>query len=96
MKFVFLAGGFAGFVTTSAGSLWAGHPSDRVFLDGAVGCLVGALLFRWFWTVLVRGIRETIHARHAAAVHIDAAALEDHTMDLPTFNGRGDEFFQLQ
>jgi hypothetical protein len=28
---------------------------------------VGALLFRWFWTVLVRGIRETILQRHAAA-----------------------------
>ena len=68
MKFVFLAGGFAGFVRTAAGSVWAGHQSDRVLLDGAVGCLAGALLFRWFWTVLVRGIRETILARHAAAV----------------------------
>jgi len=66
MKFVFLAGGFAGFVSASAGSLWAGHQSDRIFLDGAVGCLAGALLFRWFWTVLVRGIRETILIRHAA------------------------------
>ena len=67
MKFVFLAGGVAGFVITSAASLWAGHQPDRIFLDGAVGCLVGALLFRWFWTVLVRGIRETILARAAAA-----------------------------
>lgn len=67
MKFVFLAGGFAGFLTASAGSLWADHQPDRVFLDGAVGCLAGGVLFRWFWTVLVRGIRETILARHAAA-----------------------------
>ncbi len=44
-----------------------------VLLDGAVGCLTGALLFRWFWTVLVRGIRETIVTRHAAAT---AAAAE--------------------
>jgi len=28
---------------------------------------VGAYLFRWFWTVLVGGIRETIMMRHAAA-----------------------------
>ena len=67
MKFVFIAGGLAGFLTATAASFWAGHPSDRVFFDGAVGCLAGALLFRWFWTVLVRGIRETILARAAAA-----------------------------
>ena len=66
MKFVFLSGGLAGFVTAGAGSLWAGHQSDRALFDAAVGCLVGALLFRWFWTVLVRGIRETILARNVA------------------------------
>jgi hypothetical protein len=66
MKFVFLAGGLVGFLTGSGTSLWAGRQPDRIFFDGAVGCLAGALLFRWFWTVLVRGIRETILARHAA------------------------------
>ena len=67
MKFVFLAGGFAGFLLIGSASFWAGHQADRILLDGAVGCLAGALLFRWFWTVLVRGIRETILQRHAAA-----------------------------
>ncbi|MEO5958819.1 MAG: hypothetical protein ABIZ49_05430 [Opitutaceae bacterium] len=67
MKFVFLAGGLVGFLTASATSIWAGRQPDRIFFDGAVGCLVGALLFRWFWTVLVRVIRETILARHAAS-----------------------------
>lgn len=67
MKFVFLAGGLAGFLAAAAGSFFAGHQPDRVFFDGAVGCLVGAILFRWFWTVLVRGIRETILARRTAA-----------------------------
>ena len=66
MKFVFLAGGFVGFVTTAGASLWAGHQLDRILLDGAVGCLASALLVRWFWTVLVGGIRETILQRHAA------------------------------
>lgn len=73
MKFVFIAGGLAGFLIALSGSYWAGHQADRVFFDGAVGCLVGALLFRWFWTVLVRGIRETILARHAAAAATTAA-----------------------
>lgn len=67
MKFVFLAGGFAGFLSAASGSYFAGHQPDRIFFDGAVGCLIGAILFRWFWTVLVRGIRETILARRAAA-----------------------------
>ena len=67
MKFVFLLGGFAGLLTTGAASYWADHEPDRILFDGAVGCLVGAMLFRWFWTVLVGGIRETILQRHAAA-----------------------------
>lgn len=73
MKFIFLAGGFAGFLLAAAGSIWAGHQPDRILLDGSVGCLAGALLFRWFWTVLVRGIRETIIARNAAAAAAAAA-----------------------
>jgi hypothetical protein len=74
MKFVFLAGGFAGFLAAGAASFWAGHSADRVFFDSAVGCLAGALLFRWFWTVLVRGIRETIVARNATLAAAAAAA----------------------
>lgn len=73
MKFIFLAGGLAGFLATAGASYLADHQPDRVFFDGAVGCLVGALLFRWFWTVLVHGMRETILARHAAST---AAAAE--------------------
>jgi hypothetical protein len=67
MKFVFLSGGFAGLLTTGGASYWAGHQPDRILLDAAVGCLAGGILFRWFWTVLVHGIRETILQRHAAA-----------------------------
>lgn len=67
MQFIFLVGGFAGFVLTAASSYFAGHQPDRIFLDASVGCLISALLFRWFWTVLIRGIRETILAKSAAA-----------------------------
>ncbi len=74
MKFIFLAGGFSGFVLAGLGSYWAGHQADRILFDGAAGCLVGALLFRWFWTVLVGGIRETILARNAATAAATAAA----------------------
>ncbi|MES2695896.1 MAG: hypothetical protein V4773_20650 [Verrucomicrobiota bacterium] len=74
MKFIFLSGGFSGFLVAGFGSYFAGHEADRVFFDAAVGCLAGALLFRWFWTILVRGMRETILARHAAAAATAAAA----------------------
>jgi hypothetical protein len=74
MRFVFLAGGIAGFVLAVLSGLIAGRAADRILLDAALGCLAGGLLFRWFWTVLVRGIRETILARHAAATAAAAAA----------------------
>ncbi len=68
MRFVFLIGGFAGFLIAGACSLWAGHEGNRTFLDAAVGCLVGAHLFRWFWTVLLHGVRDSqISRAHAAA-----------------------------
>lgn len=73
MKFVFLAGGFAGFSLAAASGWWTDRPADRILLDAALGCLVGAMLFRWFWTILVGGIRETILIRHAAAVSAAAA-----------------------
>lgn len=75
MKFVFLAGGLVGFLAAGLAGWSAGRSADRIFFDAAVGCLVGALLFRWFWTVLVRGIRETILIRHAATT---ASAAENH------------------
>lgn len=74
MKFVFLAGGAAGFVLAAAAGFLADRAADRIFLDAALGCLAGALLFRWFWTVLVRGIRETILIRHAATIAAAASS----------------------
>ena len=74
MKFVFLSGGFAGFLIATVTGWQAEHSAQRIFLDAAVGCLAGALLFRWFWTVLVGGIRETILTRHAAAIAAAPAA----------------------
>ena len=74
MKFVFLAGGLCGFVLAAGAGFLADRSADRIFLDAALGCLAGALLFRWFWTVLVRGIRETILIRHAASTAAAASS----------------------
>ena len=45
MKFVFLSGGFAGFALVAALGFYSGRAPDRILMDSAVGCLVGALLF---------------------------------------------------
>ena len=66
MKFVFLAGGLSGFVLGLVTSWMLDHAPDRVFLDASVGCLAGALLFRWFWKVVLAGLRDTVVARHRA------------------------------
>jgi hypothetical protein len=67
MKFIFLAGGVAGFALAAATGLYFGRPPDRILLDAATGCLVGALLFRWLWSVFLRGFRETYLANQQAA-----------------------------
>ena len=74
MRFVFLFGGVLGFAVGSGTSWYSDRTPDRILLDGAVGCLAGALLFRWFWTVLLRGLRETILIRQKAAAAAAALA----------------------
>jgi hypothetical protein len=57
-----------------ATDLWFGRSPDRILFDGAVGCLAGGLLFRWFWKVLLAGIRDTFIARQRAATATAVAA----------------------
>lgn len=73
MRFVFLSGGALGFSIAALSGWLAERSADRILLDSAVGCLVGALLFRWLWSVLLRGFRETILIRQKAAAAVAAA-----------------------
>ena len=68
MKFVFLSGGLLGFLIGLLTSWLQDHAADRVFLDASVGCLVGAVLLRWFWTVVLAGLRDTVVARYRASL----------------------------
>ena len=74
MKFVFLAGGFAGFFLTLLTGFLAGRAPDLVLRDAALGCLAGALLFRWFWSVFVKALTEAVALKRAAAEAAAAAA----------------------
>ncbi len=67
MRFIFLTGGFIGFVLAAVAGLGAGREAGLVLRDAAVGCLVGALLFRWFWSVVVKAMVETIERRRREA-----------------------------
>ena len=73
MRFVFLFGGVLGFSVAALTGWLADRSADRILLDAAIGCLAGALLFRWFWSVLLRGLRETILIRQKAAAVAAAA-----------------------
>ena len=67
MKFVFLAGGFVGFALVALSGLGAGRDAALVLRDAAIGCLAGACLFRWFWSVVVKALAETVERRRKEA-----------------------------
>lgn len=72
MRFIFLLGGLLGFVLAGASSWWGEGTPGRIFFDASLGCLVGAVLFRWLWTVLLGGLRETLVARQRTALAAEA------------------------
>jgi hypothetical protein len=74
MKFIFLLGGACGFLIAGLTGYATGRSADRILLDSAVGCLAGALLFRWLWEAFLRCFRETYLARQQAAAEAAATA----------------------
>lgn len=85
MKFIFLSGGFIGFALAAVAGLSAGRDAGLVLRDAAIGCLVGALLFRWFWSVVVKALGDTIERRRQEA---KAAELSNPTpAPAPALNG---------
>jgi hypothetical protein len=77
MRFIFLAGGFVGFLIVAVTGLLAGRSNDLVLRDASIGCLAGAFLFRWFWSIYVNAIIHTVktkRAAQAAAEEAEAAA----------------------
>ncbi|MBI3886699.1 MAG: hypothetical protein HY302_13355 [Opitutae bacterium] len=78
MKFVFLAGGFAGFLLTAIAGYLADRSVNNIILDAAIGCLVGAVLFRWFWSVALNSMQETVELKARADAATAAAAAPSH------------------
>jgi hypothetical protein len=63
MRYAFFIGGFAGFMLAALSGFLADRPSEIVFRDAAISCLVAAFLFRWFWSVVVKAFIEAAHER---------------------------------
>jgi hypothetical protein len=77
MRSIFLLGGFVGFAVIAASEMQAGYSGNRILLDGAIACLVGGFLFRWFWTQIVAAFGVAIKAKRVArkaAEEAEAAA----------------------
>ena len=68
MRFVFLSGGLLGFAAAALTGWLSDRPADRILFDASVGGLVGALLFKWFWSVVLKGMREVFLVRQRARV----------------------------
>jgi hypothetical protein len=58
MKYFQLIGGFSGFVLAFCSSLSTGNEIAIALRDGAVGCLIGALLLRGFHSVIAWSVRD--------------------------------------
>lgn len=78
MKFIFLAGGFAGFLLTAIAGYLADRSVNNIILDAAIGCLVGAVLFRWFWSVALTSMQETVEIKAREEAAAAAAATPSH------------------
>jgi hypothetical protein len=74
MRSIFLIGGLSGFVLSAVTGILAGRESELILRDAAIGCIVGAVLFRWFWSVVVKALSETLSAKRAAQVAANQAA----------------------
>ena len=79
MKFIFLIGGLAGFLLTAFAGLMADRSVNNILLDAAIGCLVGALLFRWFWSVMITSVQQTVEIKAAAEAAAAAAPTHSHS-----------------
>ena len=77
MRYAFFIGGFNGFTLTALAGRLTGRAGEVVFRDAAIGCLVSAFLFRWFWSVVIKAFIEAAHQRRQQAAAQAAKADEE-------------------
>jgi hypothetical protein len=74
MKAFVVLGGFLGFSLVTGAGFFVGRDPAKVLLEGSIGCVIGAVLFRWLYGVLVRNVQRSIQQRRQAHAIQSAAA----------------------
>lgn len=64
MKYFLLQGGFWGFFLVLVSSFYVGNPPALALRDAAIGCIVGALLFRVLHASFAAGMRSVVSDRN--------------------------------
>jgi hypothetical protein len=79
MKYFLITGGFWGFLLVLGASLYAGKSPAFALLDASIGCIVGSILLRLFYSVVQAGRRGVLEdqRRMEAAERLTIQAEED-------------------
>lgn len=67
MKALLLMGGLLGFGLVFVAGLLAGRDPLSAVIEGSIGCLVAAILFRWLGNIYEQSIRTVVREREFAA-----------------------------
>jgi len=70
MRYFLLIGGFAGFALVFVSGFYAGNRPASALLDAAVGCVVGAMLFRVLHAAFVSGLKERLLEKNKHGVSL--------------------------
>ena len=74
MRFIFLVGGFVGFLLVTVTGLMADRNIDLVLRDASIAALAGAVLFRWFWAIFIKLLSQAVRSKRAARQAAEDAA----------------------
>ena len=67
MKFLVLLGGSLGFTVVFAGGWFVGRDPLSNLIEASFGCLIGAVLFRWFGNLYLQSVQTVMREREAAS-----------------------------
>ncbi len=77
MRSIFFLGGFTGFSLVALTGWLSDRQVDLVLRDAAIGALITAMLFRWFWNMWIKAIVHMVEKKRTealAAAEAEAAA----------------------
>lgn len=67
MKYLLLIGGLLGFGLVFVAGSVAGRDPLSAVIEGSIGCVVAAMLFRWLGSIYEQSIRTVVRERETAA-----------------------------